>query len=51
MARRSLNGYLRIGIVLSVVWAIGFPLWWRNEDIKNRNFYADLGVYGIPESD
>ena len=51
MARRSLNGYLRIGIVLSVVWAICFPLWLRNEDIKNRNFYAELGVSGVPLSD
>jgi hypothetical protein len=39
---RRLNGWQRIGIVLSVLWAVGAAIHVRNSDLEGANRFADL---------
>jgi hypothetical protein len=44
MARRGPNGWVRIGIVLSVLWAVGFPLWWVAEQADTLDRLRDFSL-------
>ena len=37
-----LNGWQRVGIVVSIVWAIGAAIYQRNADLENAQFAANL---------
>ena len=43
MIRFHLNGWQRVGIVLSVMWAVGGALWMNNIQWQRANVYS-LGV-------
>jgi hypothetical protein len=41
-ASMRLNRWVRIGILLSFIWAVGAAIHTHNDDVKNANFWVKL---------